>query len=140
MNNSEPHATVVALLRGDGTLVKNNDEIQEKESFFRVIIDVGEEDEIYKNSRVVIYAYGDEIVHPLTGESLGLFEIVRGEGTIVQSQSRMSVVRSDRKATEMRRKPSALNALALGGAEMFEPVQVAAPFAGAMIGDNVRFI
>ncbi len=141
MHNTEPHAEVVALLRADDRLLKNNDDMMEDETFYSAIINIGEERDIHEDMNVLIYAFGEELTDPRSGESLGFFEVVRGEGVITQTQAKMSVVSSSRTSKSFRRKPQ--NALAAFRGTLpqdFEEILVTAPFKGIRVGDLVRFV
>lgn len=141
MSNSDPHATVVALLASDGSLITSNEGVDESASFYSVVINVGTENDVARDMRVVIYCYGEELFDPTTNESLGRFEVVRGEGAVIQTQPKMSVVKSSRTRSQLRRKGFGLNALAGGlDPENYESVNVSAPFVHVRVGDLVRFV
>lgn len=128
------HAKVIRFIDGTGTPVT---EFEGKP--FSLLISAGLGDGAAEKQRVMVFELGEEIVDPDTGESLGRFEIVKGEGRISSLQSRMSVIRSER--TVLERKNSAYNAL-LGVTRegTSEYHSVPAPFRNPKIGDLVRFI
>lgn len=132
------HAKVVRYVDSNGEATSEKGE----GSWFRLLISAGEDDGIRPNARVVVFALGEEILDPDTGESLGRFEIVKGEGKVEIVQSRMAIIRSERKRKETRRKQynNALAAISPLSGEDFEDIIVSAPFLSPEIGDFVRFI
>lgn len=71
---------------------------------YKVVINRGEVDGIRKGQRLLIYRLSDERIRdPITQESLGHLEIVKGTGKVVHVQERMSTIESDRREPLERR-------------------------------------
>ena len=61
----------------------------------RLVLNVGSEDGIKSNSDFLIYSIGeDNIIDPITGESLGKLEYVKGKGHVVHLQEKMCTIES----------------------------------------------
>lgn len=113
---------------------------------YEVVINLGANDGVTHGSRFLVYALGDEIVDPETGEPLGRLEDVRGRGAAKHVQERFTTVRSSEKRSErrdrMREIPSSPMNQFLTGTQRIqviaEEVEVEAPFAEVRVGDLVR--
>jgi hypothetical protein len=100
----------------------------------RVVINKGADDGIRVGQRFLIYEVTDEeIVDPVTEESLGLLEEPKGTGRIVSVQKRIAVLESDKEPSGKPR--PAMSSIA----EMFNPAVMAA-FRSPKIGDPVKKI
>jgi hypothetical protein len=87
----------------------------------RVVINRGAQDGIRFGQRFTIYELSEQdIVDPATNESLGHLEIIRGTGSVVHIQDRMSIV-------EARPKDAI--------ADLFSPRNQVFTFKGAKVGD-----
>lgn len=62
---------------------------------YQVVINGGLETGLRKGQRFLIYALGEMITDPDTGEELEQLEIVKGTGKIVHLQNRIATVESD---------------------------------------------
>lgn len=63
----------------------------------RVVINRGIKDGVKVGQKFLVYALSDEeVVDPITGESLGLLEIPKGTGKIVHAQDHMATLESDK--------------------------------------------
>lgn len=119
----------------------NGEQLEEPaQSQFRLLINAGSHDDVKINERVLVFALGSEIPDPDTGENLGHFEIVRGEGKVISLQSRMAVVESTQTRQEQRQKPMNALSMAAGALPEHYYITVSAPFHQPRIGDQVRFI
>jgi hypothetical protein len=112
-----------------------------------VVVNLGSGDGIESYTSFLIYAVGDEMKDPDTGESLGRLEIVRGRGAARHVQEKITTVVSKEKRTERRdrvrpRAPTPLFAstIAQPYETVTEEVEVQAPFVGVQVGDLVRVI
>ncbi len=56
-----------------------------------VIVNRGEAHGVKRGMKFVIFAEGDEVTDPETGESLGRWEVVKGYVSVVHVQERMSI-------------------------------------------------
>ena len=131
------HARVLRFINSNG---EPSDELS-ADNAHRLLINLGEDDGIEASERVIIFALGEEINDLDTGEALGKFEVVRGEGRVESVQAKMAIVKSSRKTNHQRRKAmGALFAAASGAQPEYETVTVDAPFRQPQIGDFVRFI
>jgi hypothetical protein len=104
----------------------------------RVVINKGSKDGIRIGRRYLIYEPTDEeIIDPVTQESLGYLEVPKGTGTIVSVQDRMAILESDEERKPV--PPSPFPALQ-GIAEALTPAQRAAvaPFRNPLVGDSVK--
>lgn len=60
---------------------------------FEVVINKGDADGIRKGQVFLLFAEGPEINDPVTGNSLGALEVIRGRGEVIHLQKRMATVR-----------------------------------------------
>lgn len=60
-----------------------------------VVINRGADDGVKPGTRFLIYAVGEEVLDPETGESLGRLEIVKGTGRATHVQPKLATVESD---------------------------------------------
>jgi hypothetical protein len=116
---------------------------------YTVVINRGKEHGVDKGDQfLVYYIEPDEILDPETGESLGNLEVVRGTGSIVHVQPKMSTVKSNRSVRRGRviRRASSQMGLAaalanFGSPEkeiIEEPEKESVPFDEPSIGDKVK--
>lgn len=106
----------------------------------RVVINKGFEDGIRIGKRYLIYELtDDEIIDPVTNESLGYLEIPKGTGTIVNVQDRMAILESDE---ERKPVPTSHFPAFQGIAEALTPAQrtAIAPFRKPLVGDSVKLL
>ena len=114
---------------------------------YMLVINKGSDDGIKDGQRFLIYAIGDEVTDPDTGEPLGKLEIVKGTGRVTHCQAKLSTVSSDMQASArrtVRHKPSplrglmsAMEPLYLQETEETLPAQKV-PFEAAKAGDLVK--
>jgi len=129
-------ATVIGFVDPNGELMDGPAEKQ-----FKLLIDLGSTNNVKVDERVLVFALGPEIKSPNTGESLGHFEIVRGEGRVRSVQATMAVVECTETVKQLKAKPqSALMAIASGGETSYQEIEVDAPFRKPALGDLIRFI
>lgn len=101
----------------------------------RVVLNKGSDDGIKVGQRYLIYELDDEdIIDPVTNESLGRLQVPKGTGKIVSVQKRISVLESDQE-------PSNNPRLGFGGltADLLTPAAMA-PFRDPEVGDPVKKI
>jgi hypothetical protein len=89
---------------------------------YTLVINAGSESGIGIGQRFLVYAIGEEVLDPDTGESLGVLELVKGTGKATHVQERMCTVSSDMKAAAgrsiRRRTKNPFNSIA----ELYAPV------------------
>jgi hypothetical protein len=61
---------------------------------FEVVINLGSRDGVSTDDEFVVYAEGEELTDPDTGESLGTLEIVRGQAFAKHVQDKITTLRS----------------------------------------------
>jgi hypothetical protein len=99
----------------------------------RVVLNKGAKDGIKVGQRYLIYELTDEeIIDPITGESLGRLEEPKGTGKIVGVQEHIAVLESDQEP-RFNRNPISVS-------EIFTPSAVMAPFRDPQVGDLVKRI
>ncbi|HIF9354076.1 TPA: hypothetical protein ACX6RJ_002081 [Photobacterium damselae] len=121
MNKSEFHALVVKVI----------DE-------FTLVINKGERDLVKVGHRFLIYREGDELIDPVTGESLGILELVVGSGRVTHVQDAMCTIKSDR--TEKGKKVIKQNRFDLLAGSITEYETIDCPFEEPKIGDRAKKI
>lgn len=67
---------------------------------FRVVIDKGSADGVNMRNRFLVYRLGDEIFDPDTNESLGILELVCGEGKPEHIQERITTLYTSKQGTK----------------------------------------
>lgn len=93
---------------------------------YKLVINKGARDKIKLGQRFLIYHLEKEpIVDPITKESLGKLEIVRGTGKVIYIQEKMSIIESDSKRQSFM-------------AGLFPTTDNIIPFDGAKIGDKAK--
>lgn len=115
---------------------------------YTIVINRGSEHGISKGDHFLIYSVDPiELTDPETGKSLGCLEIVKGTGSAVHVQAKMTTVKSNRSVSKGRvvRRISTPNPLrgllAFQGAEteeIEEPEREALPFDNVELGDKVK--
>jgi hypothetical protein len=88
-----------------------------------LVINLGSSHGVIEDSKFIVFALGEEMKDPDTGESLGQLEIVKGRAEVKHVQEKMSTVRS----TEQQK------SFTLNGVTWIE-----APLEGVQVGDLVR--
>lgn len=69
----------------------------------RVVLNVGSEDGIRENSDFLIYSISDEdIIDPVTGNSLGKLEYVKGKGHVIHLQGKLCTIETFEKSNGRR--------------------------------------
>ena len=69
----------------------------------RLVLNVGSEDGIKENSRFLVYTIDNEdIIDPVTGNSLGKLEYVKGDGHVIHLQDKMCTIETFKKASGKR--------------------------------------
>lgn len=129
-------AKVIGFVSNSGNLEQKHGESEQ----FKLLINAGAEDGIAVGQRVLVFALGEEIIDPESNQSLGCFEIVRGEGKVESVQIRMAIIKSTKTVIQRRRKGGIFGSLSGLPSEEWEDVARSAPFDNPGIGDLVRFI
>jgi hypothetical protein len=93
---------------------------------YTVVINRGSQDGITWNDRFVIYQEDEEMIDPITGDSLGKLQLTKGTAKVQSIQEKMSVIVSDKYRTISRtmKPPFAFN---MNPVETYEESQ-AMPF------------
>ena len=84
---------------------------------FTVAIDRGATDGVQLGQLFLIYSLGEELNDPVTGESLGRLEIVKGRGKVINVQERIATIestkygRSEKKTVKRQVPPASSSAL-----------------------------
>lgn len=111
----------------------------------RLVLNVGSDDGIKEDSRFLVYSIDDEdITDPITGNSLGKLEYVKGTGHVIHLQEKMCTIETLRKNSGKRviqRKNPFL--WGVGGMETETeeiPADELEEFDNVMIGDNAKLI
>jgi hypothetical protein len=96
------------------------------EEGYSVVINRGSRDGVKQGQKFLIYEISpDEVRDPISGESLGHLEIVKGTGDVSHLQEKMATITSNRRTTSSR--------------FMFQqPVLSLEPFKSPKIGDRAR--
>jgi len=89
---------------------------------------------------LVYYVEPEEIKDPVTGESLGNLEIVRGSGSVVHVQPKMCTIKSNRTESGGRiiRRASSGALAAIMGETIEHPEKQAVPFDYPQVGDIAK--
>jgi len=106
---------------------------------YTLVINRGHVNGIKNGQRFLIYRLSeDEITDPETGENLGRLETVKGTGTVIHAQERISTVESDKRGSPtksiIRRNPL----FAYGVEEMITPSDEIIPFHDPQVGDRAK--
>lgn len=111
-----------------------------------LVVNIGRSLGVREGSRFIVFALGDELKDPDTGESLGALEIVRGRAEAKHVQEKMTTILcTDKRRVprERQRLVSSTRFTALGMPRtetVTEEVEVLAPFEGVQVGDLVRVL
>lgn len=130
------YGKVIGFVDQNGNLVEESN----NEDCYSLLINVGEEDDVSLNERVLVFALGPEMQDPESGQSLGHFEIVRGPGRVTSVQIKMAVVSSSNMKTVRHRRPQTATSILAGTQPEYYNVEEMAPFRSPRMGDLVRFI
>ena len=115
-----------------------------------VVVNLGAQDGISAGSEFLIFQYGDDVLDPDTGASLGRLEVVRGRGEPKHIQEKMTVVAAEtrtRSVKKLVRVPLTRDeesiAMVTGyrfrpAQEITEDVEEQEPFDNVQVGDLVR--
>lgn len=115
------------------SVAKINDE-------FTLVINRGSDHGVTKGDNfLVYYVEPEELIDPETGESLGHLEVIRGTGTAIHVQPKMTTIKSNRvisKGRVIRRQSGIWSSLS--GEIVEEPEKEAVPFDEPHVGDKVK--
>lgn len=108
----------------------------------KLVINRGERDGVKKGQRFLVYSLGEEIIDPITEESLGVLEIVRGTGKVVHLQERIATIQSDMNEPSERvirkKGSSAFPTFGFGEEEIITPSSEKIPFNNPQVKDKVK--
>lgn len=65
---------------------------------YKIVINKGHADGIKKGQKYLVYGISEEVIDPITNESLGELEIVRGRGIVTHVQEKMATLKSDERS------------------------------------------
>jgi hypothetical protein len=108
-----------------------------------IVVNLGSEHGISSATEFLVYQIGDEIKDPVTGESLGRLEVVRGQGKAKHVQPKMTTVegRKIRRGKRVRKPSSLFGGLVIrGDDEIIEDLSSIEPFEDVEVGDLVRVL
>lgn len=72
---------------------------------YKLVLNIGSNDSIKNGTRFLIYALSDHpIIDPVSNESLGFLEIVKGTGKVIHLQDTMCTIESDKYENSLPRK------------------------------------
>lgn len=116
---------------------------------YKVSLNVGSKDGVSKGNSFLIYTLSDhEIIDPISKESLGFLEFVKGTGTVIHVQENMCTIESNKYENSLPRKTIRKNAgssliVALNGSSTTEETVIErehVPFDNPEIGDFAKQI
>lgn len=116
---------------------------------FEVVVNLGSQAGVEEEDGFVVYAQGEELKDPDTGESLGVLEIVRGRARATHVQEKLTTLRSTETYSkpEQQRRPilrspierfAGLSPLVPQEEYVTEYVEAPAPFQNVKVGDLAR--
>jgi hypothetical protein len=107
---------------------------------FTVVINKGSVNGIKKGDNFLIYyVEPDELIDPVSGESLGNLEIVRGTGSVTHVQEKMTTIKSNRTESGGRVTRKAFGLIASVMGETIEhPERQAVPFDDPKVDDFAK--
>lgn len=91
---------------------------------YRIAINKGLRDGIAYGDKFLIYKKGEELFDPITNESLGCLEIIKGRGQVSHLQEKICTLETYEKERRTRRRPMGLLSSAIYGDYEHEDVQV----------------
>lgn len=108
-----------------------------------VVINRGSADGLKKGGRFLIYGVGGEIVDPVSNQSLGQLELVRGTGTITHLQEHMATIESDMrtaptKIRRVRKMPGLMSTIYGDEIEEYASETDTIAFKDVRVGDRVK--
>jgi hypothetical protein len=109
---------------------------------YNVIINLGSRDGVTEKDLYLIYNLGEEIFDSETHESLGILEIVCGEGKPTHIQEKMTTLTSSKNEVRSTKIVRRNNNLMFGGVteETYDPEKTQIPFEGVIVNSLVKKI
>lgn len=101
---------------------------------YQVVINKGASDGIRVGQHYLFYALGDEIRDPETGDDLGQLEVLRGRGSVIHVQNKISIVRSSERRSRFQSAPMLSGIFPTNQTAWYEDL----PFDGIAAGDFAR--
>ena len=136
MSETNPYSAVVAAIPLKEEMIT---EIGKGvNNAWTVVLSIGMNKSVQMGQKFVIFTLGPEIKDPVTGQSLGHFEVVRGTGSVVHLQNTMCTVRSKETRSSPRYKSVNALAAAIGSQAEVEYFDEPAPFPSIFVGDLAR--
>lgn len=62
-----------------------------------IVLNVGSDHSVHSGQEFLIYEVGDEILDPVTKESLGQLEVQKGQVTVISVQPKMSIAQTGKR-------------------------------------------
>jgi hypothetical protein len=124
---------VAAIQLPQGIVNTQGAEVQDA---WNAILNVGEEDGIREGQDFIIYTLGDEIFDPVSGKSLGYYELVRGRGEVIHTQQKLCTVRSLQTKQVVLAPTNAFSVAVATGRTQMKTVEI--PFSILRVGDLAR--
>lgn len=136
MNDANPFSAIVSAIPTVDGFLQNLGDFAE--DVFDVVLNIGAADGVEIGHNYIVFGLGPEIYDPLTEESLGHFEILKGKGRIVHVQERICTLRSANSRSVPRYTQNALAAMT--GDRKVEMLKEPIPFEEITLGDKARRI
>ncbi len=108
---------------------------------YTLVLNKGSDHGVKKGDSFLVYFVEEEdIKDPVTGESLGNLEIVRGSGSVTHVQEKMCTIKSNRTESGGRiiRRSSSSAFAAIMGETIEHPEKQAVPFDNPEVGDFAK--
>ena len=139
MSNNPYSAILTAIPLGDEFLTEKGAVASD---VWEAVLNIGLDDGIEVGSIFLVFSLGPEIKDPVSGESLGSFEIVRGRGKVTHLQQKMCTIRSTKTITQRTPVGGLFGATRSidGSAPKYEFREKAAPFSMLAVGDFARLV
>lgn len=110
----------------------------------QVVLNVGSENGIRDNSHFLVYSIGEEdILDPVTGNSLGKLEYVKGDGHVIHLQEKICTIETYKKSSGKRIIKRSNPFWSLGGIETETeeiPSDELEEFNNVVVGDYAKLI
>lgn len=139
IENNPYHGVVIGLVSNDRDIFTDWADFP-TDSTYRVALNLGRLDDIAIGQKFLIFANGKEMNDPISKNSLGFFEVIRGIAQVEHVQEKMCTLKSLRTKRVRRAKPATVLTLATGIPQEYTEVDELAPFINVQIGDFARLI
>jgi hypothetical protein len=103
----------------------------------KIVINKGRNDGVKVGQKFLIYGIGEELFDPVSGKSLGVLEMVRGQGRVSHVQDNQAQIRSIEQTTKKTRDMTGILSAYMLSPTVSESY-VDEPFEGVVKGDLAR--